>query len=478
MKEKGQKYSSLRKKIFLASFIPALIVCILAAVIQASHLSSGITYIGLAVILAIVLVISVTFSQNAAKPVNAIAYAVRELKKGHIHARCSIKTNDDIGQIAQDIDSFADNYEKNIIGTLQNIADGKFSDQIQTVDKDDIASLSAKNAVLTINSIVSEVKTVVNAAADGDFSVRCNQDKFKGAWKTLACDTNEFCESSSSTLNEISTIINKYSVNDFDLRMKNEYKGIFQAVANDLNVHGDLINRFEKLIIQISDGDLSQMDYIEKIGRLSESDKFLPAICKMMRAVYELTNEVNYLSDEAVNGNILNIRGDTDKFSGCYKNIVSGFNATLDAISAPLLEAFKVLTKTAVGDFTEEFEGDYKGEFDNLAKAVKGIQSNFKIIYKAVSMISKGDLSMLEKLKTAGKMSENDVMVPAFITLMESITLLTNESTRIADAAAGGNLNLRCDTSKAGGVFENILESINSLLDKVEKPAVEITHKM
>ncbi len=59
----------------------------------------------------------------------------------------------------------------------------------------------------------------------------------------------------------------------------------------------------------------------------------------------------------------MNRRGDVSKFQGGYRDIITGFNQTLDSIEEPIGEAAIVLEKMAQGDLSIQMQGDYLGSY-------------------------------------------------------------------------------------------------------------------
>lgn len=124
-------------------------------------------------------------------------------------------------------------------------------------------------------------------------------------------------------------------------------------------------NRFtdiQLIFAEISIGNTSSLEGLVKIKKRSEADKIMPSIIATLNTIKDLINESNLLVEAGINGN-LQVRGDEFKFKGRYKEIISGFNKTLNAMEKPINEASDVLEKIAARNLTTKMEGDYLGSY-------------------------------------------------------------------------------------------------------------------
>ena len=78
-----------------------------------------------------------------------------------------------------------------------------------------------------------------------------------------------------------------------------------------------------------------------------------------------LIDETGELVNAANNGN-LSVRGNTDKFKGGYKEIVTGINSTLDSLIGPLNMAAEYIDRISKGDIPDKITEEYKGDFNNI----------------------------------------------------------------------------------------------------------------
>jgi methyl-accepting chemotaxis protein len=86
----------------------------------------------------------------------------------------------------------------------------------------------------------------------------------------------------------------------------------------------------------------------------------------------------------------------------------------------------------------------------------------------AAHRIAKGDLEV-----EVNRMSDQDVLGTAMMTMKEGIQAMVEEIRRLAGAAVEGSLNYRADVTRHGGEFADIIAGVNSTLDAVIGPINE-----
>jgi methyl-accepting chemotaxis protein len=276
----------------------------------------------------------------------------------------------------------------------------------------------------------------------------------------------------SKPINEVQKLLGRMEVNDFTLELKGDYSGTM----------GDLVvkaNGLRKRLLSVQDafervgkGDSSRLEEFQKVGKRSENDRLMPACVLAMKSIRELINEAGTLTNAAVNGD-LNLRGDEDKFEGGYKEIIKGFNNTLNAVVEPLNDSMAVLGNFAVNNFTQNMALKYKGFFNDFAKAINDVQERLLAVQRIAMKVSKGDIGELENFKKIGKRSDGDQLIPAFVAMMESIQNLYMEVDSMIRASTEGNLGNRGSADKFEGYYGEIVNGLNRLIDTISAPIDE-----
>ena len=250
-----------------------------------------------------------------------------------------------------------------------------------------------------------------------------------------------------------------------------------------------------------------------------QHDNFLniySSLADVSEAISNLIVDANMLADAAVEGN-LSTRADASRHQGEFRKVVEGVNNTLDALIAPLnvtasyvetismgeipgkitdeyngdfnliknninscidglgglVESNDILQLMADNDHTQKVEGTYNGIFADVATATNVIRDRIVVIKKVNNNIAAGDLSDLAGLKKVGKRSENDDLIPCYITMMSNLEGLVDEFIRLGHAAESGSLDYRADSSDYEGVFSEAIDTVNTAVDALITPLNE-----
>lgn len=221
--------------------------------------------------------------------------------------------------------------------------------------------------------------------------------------------------------------------------LENIVKASDCLASGDVNVNvevksddeiGQLSESFRKMIENIRE----QANAAERIatGDLSveivpKSDKDILSISlkNVILELGKLSSETGMLTKAAIDGN-LDIRGNEETFSGGYREIVAGINATLFAFIGPLKMSADYMHRISKGEIPPIIIDEYKGDFD-------GIKNNIN-------------------------------------TCIGAINSLVQDMNKLSKAAIEGQLSIRADASRHSGDFSKVIEGVNATLDAVIGP--------
>jgi methyl-accepting chemotaxis protein len=117
------------------------------------------------------------------------------------------------------------------------IADGDLSRSISVSSTDEVGTLLAAMQRMqeVITRVVAEIKSVVGAAARGDFTRRIETTGMKGFQQEIAAEVNALARTSEVGLNEVVRVLAALSRGDLTERIVNEYQGTFGQLKDDSN---------------------------------------------------------------------------------------------------------------------------------------------------------------------------------------------------------------------------------------------------
>ena len=168
---------------------------------------------------------------------------------------------------------------------------------------------------------------------------------------------------------------------------------------------------------EIASGNLSV-----EVNPRSSKDIMALSMNSVINTLRALVKEAENLSVSTVEGNLDN-RGDAELFEGGYKEIIEGFNRTLDAVIGPLKSSGEYIERISRGDIPEPTEEEAKGDYGR-------IRDSFNLC-------------------------------------IASINRLIADANMLSHAALAGDFETRANTGLHEGDFRKIIGGVNATLDTV-----------
>jgi methyl-accepting chemotaxis protein len=394
--------------------------------------------------------------------------------------------------------------------TITQVAQGLIPSEVTKDYRGDykVIKSSVNTLGVMLTGVVAEVQLLIQAGVNGKLQVRADGAKYPGGWGVIIQGYNSVldavvgplsvaanyvdqiskgavpakitdtyngdfsvlinnlnaCIDGLGGLVEANTVLQKMALNDYSHSVDGKYEGVFATVAEAVNGVKGRIGHFVSTIVDVSQGDLHELPEYKKIGRRSEGDELMPAIIVMMDNIKALVDDVNVLSAAAVDGK-LSARADASKHQGEYRNVIAGFNDTLDAIVLPINESVHILGQIAGGNLRDKVEIVCKGDHEKMKIAVNALHAWLTGLIAYVTKIANGDLTV-----TMAKSSDQDQVHEWLLMMKNNIKALVTDAELLAKAAVEGNLSTRADVSKHQGDYRKIIEGVNQTLDAVILP--------
>lgn len=381
-----------------------------------------------------------------------------------------LRKNNSAGKMARLVKIVTDK-ERTRAEAIANLAEGRFEKCAMSGSTDAIL-VSACSIASTLKGIISQLGVVAEGINSGNIDTRFDENSLKGDYRQIALALNEFLDAVVVPVRDVNNIIRSMSLNDFTLRVENTYSGMFEELTSGINGLCDRLSDIETRLVQISEGDFKS---IEGVSPLSENDKLTPAFLKISNTMKSLADEINVMTEKCSNGKILEIKGSTEQFDGGYKQIIVEINRMFEQIQYAMSECLKVLSTMAVNNFEVRFGVSFGGDFAKMTEAIDKVRSNMLLTESVAKKIADGDISEIDRYKSIGKLSENDVLTPSLIAMMDNIQNLIDESAKMAKAAADGDLLHRINTENVRGEFVNMLTAFNNAFESMAEPIIEMS---
>lgn len=221
-------------------------------------------------------------------------------------------------------------------------------------------------------------------------------------------------------LENMVTAADSLALGDVNVKVEVESDDEIGQLAESFRMMIENIREQANAAEKIAAGDLSA-----NINPKSDKDILSISLNNVIQELGKLLDETGMLTKAAVEGD-LDTRGNEEAFKGGYREIVSGINATLQALIGPLRMSAEYMNRISRGDIPPVITDEYYGDFD-------GIKNNIN-------------------------------------TCIGAINALVDDMNNLSMTAIEGQLANRADAERHSGDFRKVIEGVNATLDAIIGP--------
>jgi methyl-accepting chemotaxis protein len=529
-----------------------------AAASTASWVQGGSVLFGLA----LAIFLGFRLSLSITRPMKLLTDTASKIVVGDVTQTVDYKSYDEIGELAESFRTMTEMIrERSQIA--EAISKGDLSASVDIKSDKDMLSKGLARVTETLQKLINEMTRMSDAHTAGDIDVVVPEEKFEGAYRTMAHGVNEMVMGHIAVKKKAMACVAEFGKGNLDAELE-KFPGKKAFINDNLERLRANIKAFIAEMMRMSDahtaGDIDIVIPEEKfegayrtmahgvnemvMGHIAAKKKAMACVAEFGKGNFEaplerfpgkkafindtieqvrrhlqaLITDTDLLVKAALKGE-LSTRADAGKHGGDFRKIVEGVNATLDAVVGPLnvaavyvdkiskgdipskitdnysgdfniiknnlnacidglgglVEANKVLQLVSVSDFTISVSGSYNGVFAEVAAATNEIRSHFERVVQMNNNIASGDYRAdLDALKKRGKRSENDTLTPAYVGMMEAIEAMARDTETLCKASLEGKLSTRADATKHKGEYRKIVEGVNATLDAVVGPLKDV----
>ncbi|MDH3998638.1 MAG: methyl-accepting chemotaxis protein, partial [Desulfuromonadales bacterium] len=205
------------------------------------------------ILVAVCVVLGVSINKSINQPLLATVGMIQELAKGRLGSRLDMKRTDEIGQMAEAMDDFADNLENEVVAGLQKMALGDLTIDVQPRDEQDVVRGALKKVRDDMSALVSNIKTATGQVASGSQSISVSSSQMSRGATTQAASAEE----ASSSIEQMNANIRQNAENALQTE-----KIAIQAAA-DAGEGEDAVSETVVAMRQIAD----KIGIVEEIAR-------------------------------------------------------------------------------------------------------------------------------------------------------------------------------------------------------------------
>ena len=337
-----------------------MIILILAAVVVA---------MGLGVITA----------RGISNPLKELVDAANRMAQGDVQLQLKGGgTKDEVGQLTASFQEMADNIQLTA-RHLQGVSQGDLSADIRVRSDKDVLNQSLQLCVKNLQQVLGEVNQLASAAVEGQLKQRADASRHQGEYRTLVEAFNATLDAILHPLGESNRILQKLSGGDLRERVNIECAGDHQRMKNAVNGMHDWMKELISYVTKIANGDMTA-----DMRKASDDDQIHEWLIMMRENIRHVVGDIDGLAAEAIDGN-LDKRADASAHGGEYRRIVEGVNKTLDAVVTPINEAVGCLKEMSQGNLDVQMEGDYKGDYAVMKKALNSTLVSMNDVLRQVA---------------------------------------------------------------------------------------------
>ncbi len=258
-------------------------------------------------------------------------------------------------------------------------------------------------------------------------------------------------------------------------------------------LQGFCITNLANGINALSNGDLSlKVEYgtpllnlgtKDEIGELAGSvDNIIEATAntvqgfeKTREKIREVISETNNLTEAYQRGN-LDIRGNTENYTGAYKQLISSINNSVGEIIRPVKESSKVIEEISAGDLTARVTGDFKGDHQLIKNSINNLGNALQKIIGEVTEAVQATASAANQISSsteemAAGSTEQSQQASEVAGAVEEMTRTILETTKNAGAAREASGNYGSIAKEGGNVVNETIAGMNKITEVVQKSA-------
>jgi methyl-accepting chemotaxis protein len=428
--------------------------------------------IGTAIASVIALFIGISLTLSIVSPLAKGIAMMQEMVKGHLATRLKMNRKDEIGALADAMDEFADDLQRNVVGAIQKIGEGDLAVDLKAKDDRDEIIPAIMKTTESLKSLVAEAGMLRGAAIEGKLATRGKADRFKGGYKEIVQGVNDCLDAVVGPLNVAAEYVDKISKGNIPARITETYQGDFNAIKNNLNRCIDAVNAL------IADANMLSLAAVAgKLATRADAEKHEGDFRKIVKGVNDCLDAVigplNVAAEYVEKISKGNIPPKiTDKYNGDFNTIKNNLNTCIGAVNALVADA-NMLSRAAVegklatrADATKH-EGDFRKIVQGVDDCLDAVIGPLNVAAKYVDNISKGTIPA--KITDTYNGDFNTIK-NNLNKCIDAVNALVADAAMLSRAAVEGKLATRADAAKHEGDFRKIVQGVDDCLDAVIGP--------
>ena len=364
---------------------------------------------------------------------------------------------------------------RRLLGLLDDVSKGNINVNMDKANltKDEIGILTGDvyNLVDIIRGITEDLTKLeyeYNTAGDMDYRIDAN--KYQNAFRTLMERVNDIPENIGKDILQLTGALEGINKGEFDVQVRDlpgkkmlMPNAVRATIANLQSVNNEIAAMIEAAAEK---GDLSyQVDFNKYSGGWREIMQGLNNIAEAVDApLIEIREVMNNLSQGNFNKKI------TGNYAGDFLEIRNAVNNTIDTLEGYIVEMSIILAAIASGDLTQNIRRDYVGEFSAIKNSINNISSTLHNTMAEIASATDQVLSGAKQISSSAADLANGATTQASSVqeLSASIDMISQQTQQNAENAENANelSNRSAENAREGNeAMKQMLEAMLRIKD-------------
>lgn len=178
--------------------------------------------------LAIVITLSIT------RPLDKIREASQRIALGDVDQNVDYQGRDEIGALADAFRSLI-GYIKGVAQAAAGIAAGDVNATVQPKSEKDVLSVNMAQALATLQQLLADSRTVIDAARAGELKKRADVARYSGAYREMLGGLNDVLAAVDSPMREATQALERLAARDLSQRARSDFSGDYARMMDSVN---------------------------------------------------------------------------------------------------------------------------------------------------------------------------------------------------------------------------------------------------